>query len=135
MTIQSTNGVTIEVAEIMPKEMKRDYEKKILRLLEQKCHPFRFQDMAAMSVYDAIDSFGNTTLECVALHLFYTTAGVEKLKTMKIQVEGFCNECGEMLEAAYLETRAADHDTPSEGIQYETCTNPKCSYNNLSTYL
>ena len=136
MTIQSTAGVTIEVAEIMPKEMKSLFVKNVLRTLEHKCGDVPFSEYASSNVHQIISDYGTPeTIRCAALHIFGSTCpdAIEKLKTLKIIVEGYCPECGEKLDDDFFSTVEADYDTEGQGISYQACT--KCNYNNLSTYL
>lgn len=136
MTIHSTNGVTIEGADIMPKEMKALFTKNVLRTLEYKCGNVPFSEMASATVYECIEAYNSgEALRSAALHIFGSTCpdAVEKLKTLKIIVDGYCPECGEKLDPDFFSTVEADYDTEGQGINYEAC--PKCNYNNLSTYL
>jgi hypothetical protein len=101
MTIHSTNGVTLEGTDTMPKEMKALFVKNVLRTLEYKCGNIPFSEMASATVYECIEAYGTKeSLRSAALHIFGSTCpdAVEKLKTLKIIVDGYCPECGETLD-------------------------------------
>lgn len=88
---------------------------------------------ASSTVYELVRNTDERLLKRAALHLFSSnsSAAIEKMKKLKILVDGYCPVCGEPTEMGFDETRAATNDLPREGIEYSRCTS--CGWNDYKS--
>ena len=116
----------------IPASEREKFSQKVERVLTQVSELSCIEDWASESVYDYVgDMCGVRRLRDVALMIFNTDwpPSELKLREIRIEVEGYCPECGTELEEKSYETEKATYDYPGSWINYLEC--PKCTYNNL----
>lgn len=94
-------------------------------------HDLDLTEHASQDLFSFIsENADEMDLQRMSLHVFGMSWKFNDLKKLKINVAGYCPECGERLEQDFYETLPQTHDHEREGIEFDYCSH--CRFNNYS---